>query len=401
MSPAGTAPAVHEHAIAQTAAARPHLAFLDGLRGLAALYVVLHHAYLEPNWWSDGGGLPAGLARWVRWLSAGHYAVAVFIVLSGYCLMLPLASSGRTAFRDGLGGFFRRRARRILPPYYAALALSLLLIACVPPMQRPAGVRWDFALPAFRPGILVSHALLVHNLRPDVWMYKIDTPMWTVATEWQIYFVFALLLLPVWRRAGMVAAVAAAFALGMAPHWLLRGYLDPASPWYLGLFALGMAAAAATFGRAPGDRGAAKLLRRAPCGPLALVLAGAGGLLALRFKGWSELHMYAGDILIGAAAACLIVRLALDAADGRPASRAMRLLEHPWVVRLGVFSYSLYLIHFPLFAALDIPLRAAGLSPAARFGLLLAAGVPLILGLSYAFHLAFERPFLSSARRAR
>lgn len=69
---------------------RPHLTVLDGIRGVAALYVVLHHAYYSVVGESGGMTLPAA-TRWATvWLTPGHYAVVVFIVLSGYCLMLPL-----------------------------------------------------------------------------------------------------------------------------------------------------------------------------------------------------------------------------------------------------------------------------------------------------------------------
>ena len=60
--------------------------------------------------------------------------------------------------------------------------------------------------------------------------------------EWQIYFFFPFLLLPLLRRFGICVAVAAAFVIGLAPHFLLHRF-DETSPWYLGLFSLGMAGA--------------------------------------------------------------------------------------------------------------------------------------------------------------
>src|SRR5262245_54437637 len=92
----------------------PRLAFLDGLRGLAALYVVLHHAALEVSGgsFSRGSNLVRGLLR------HGHFAVAVFIVLSGYCLMRPVAGDPLGRLRGGMWGYLGRRARRILPPYF-------------------------------------------------------------------------------------------------------------------------------------------------------------------------------------------------------------------------------------------------------------------------------------------
>src|SRR4051812_17292515 len=111
-------------------------------------------------------------------------------------------------FRKYLG----RRARRILPPYYAAMILSLLLLAVVPPQVRETSHWFDSMQPAFTPGVLVSHLLLVHNL-DNSWVYRINAPFWSVATEWQIYFLFPLLLLPVLRKFGMGAAVVCGFVI--------------------------------------------------------------------------------------------------------------------------------------------------------------------------------------------
>ncbi|HEX8033216.1 MAG TPA: hypothetical protein VF510_05180, partial [Ktedonobacterales bacterium] len=59
------------------------LVFVDGLRALAALYVVVHHAWLE-IWPVDYNRFPSGsLAVLTNWMGYGHFAVSVFIVLSG------------------------------------------------------------------------------------------------------------------------------------------------------------------------------------------------------------------------------------------------------------------------------------------------------------------------------
>ena len=152
------------------------------------------------------------LASGTHWLDYGHSAVAVFIVLSGFSLMIPVVKHGRAP--GGVPGYIARRARRILPTYYAALAFSLLLIWYFPPLSRTDDPRWEHALPAFsfRSAIL-PHLLLVHNLK-GWWAMRIDPPMWSVATEWQIYFLFPALL-AAWRRWGVSAMVALGFAVGI------------------------------------------------------------------------------------------------------------------------------------------------------------------------------------------
>lgn len=149
-------------------AGRLHLGFLDGLRGLAAFYVVCHH-FLA---WSSSA-LPRWAQRAVSWADFGHTAVGIFIVLSGFSLMLPVARSQNGRLRGGVRLYLSRRARRILPPYYAALLLSLL----------PSAL---FSRPLTLASVL-SHAVLLHNLDPR-WCHDINMALWSVATEWQIYF---------------------------------------------------------------------------------------------------------------------------------------------------------------------------------------------------------------------
>lgn len=383
---------------------RLRLDYLDGLRGLAALYVVMHHAYYGLT---VEAALPP-LAAWLTyWLFLGRSAVDIFIVLSGYCLMLPVVRSGAGRLPSGAADFFKRRARRILPPYYAALGVTLLLIAVVPPLRAPVapGVLWNEALPAFTPGAVISHLLLVHNFDPR-WHSKIDYPMWSVATEWQIYFLFPLLLLPVWRRSGPAAAVGAAFVVGVTPLFLFFDRFSGVSPHFLGLFALGMAAADLNF---PSQRGGAGWQDRLPWGALAtafgLLLCG----ISLRHAAW-PLFVAVKDTLVGAATACLLVYCTrfltrrhaasgdlsseqLAATGSRPI--VLRLLESRGAVSLGTFSYSLYLIHAPVLAVCQAALRPLRLAPVWGLTLMLAGGVPLALLCSYLFHLAFERPFLS------
>src|SRR5438046_15232 len=81
---------------------KPHLDFLDSIRALAALYVAAGHVYrLLP--------LSSRTGKLASCLSLGHFAVSVFIVLSGYCLMLPVVRGDGT-LRGGVGTFLKRRA---------------------------------------------------------------------------------------------------------------------------------------------------------------------------------------------------------------------------------------------------------------------------------------------------
>jgi len=311
----------------------------------------------------------------------------LFIVLSGYCLMLPVAASPEQGLSGGLAGFMKRRARRILPPYFAALVLSLLLIALVPGLGQPSGVHWDNVLPAFTPGVLVSHLLLVHNFKLE-WMSKVNYTFWSVAVEWQIYFLFALLLLPLRRRFGLTVAVAAGFGLALAVLQF-SPYPYEACPWFVGLFALGMAAAEVNFSAHP------QLVRWRERLPWSW-LSGLSALVLLVALACDVPRGQLGrDLLVGIASACLLVYCTESLQRNGRIPAGLSALDATPVAALGVFSYSLYLVHAPVLALVDLGQVAAGWSPDLRLAGLIAGGLPLVLASAYLFHLLFERRFMS------
>lgn len=378
---------------------RLHLTFLDGLRGLSALYVVVYHI-LDLQLAKDGWPPVAKLLA--SPLMHGHQAVCVFIVLSGFCLMLPVVRAADGRMPGGWRAFFVRRARRILPPYYATLALALLLIVGWHLVKGASGDpkhAWSAYNSGF--GNIVSHLLLIHNWVP-AWAFNIDVPLWSVATEWHIYFLFPLVLLPIWRRWGSAAAVCAGLALGSLPRALYTPQQDLIfnSFWFLGLFAMGMAGAAIVY--SPADR-SKRHATPIPWGALA-VAAFAAGCLATGLRGdhrgslsaWFLLDVGV-DTLFGLSAMCLIVSCAqrLSAASLRSRGWLLRLFEARAVVALGRCSYSLYLTHYLVVSALPVLLRRMHGPAALTLSANLVVGVGLSLVLAWVFYLAFERPFLS------
>lgn len=366
------------------------LEFLDGLRGLAALYVVLFHLTASRYLVDVSGArlpLPPPLRLFTAWMQYGHYAVAVFIVLSGYSLMMPVARSQDGKLRGGWAGYLKRRAWRILPPYYVALLLSLF---CLILAKHGEGMSW---------GAVGSHLLLVHNLHPD-WNMAVNIPLWSVATEWDIYFLFPLLLLPLWRRWGSGAVVLGAFGIGWLPHFLLPPTynLDWACPWYLGLFGLGMAAATIHF--APHSRFAAR--PAAFWNALAFACATTFAIIAMARPLWIEQRQSWLDPLAGLFAVCVILGCTAAAQhESRKHSLLLRILEHRWTLRLGAFSYSLYLTHILVKWGVYALLSRRHLSPTSLQMLLLLVGVPGSLLFAWGFYLLVERRFLSARSTAR
>jgi peptidoglycan/LPS O-acetylase OafA/YrhL len=384
---------------AATPLARYHLVAVDGLRGVAALYVVLHHAQLITR--DDMGPTLLWLTGWMR---HGEFGVAVFIVLSGYCLMLPAIRAGTGQIPGGVRAYVGRRARRILPPYYAAVALALFAHVAVRQLNRikPFARLADSSFAGWTFPSLGAHLLLLHNLRQD-WLHQIDPPLWTVATEWQIYFVFPLMLLPLWRRVGSLPTVALGFVVGLSPLLLLPhgSSFFWAAPWFVGLFSLGMAAAAIGFSDDPFDR----LLRdRVPWAPLVVVSFAAYAVLTTVFAGWSDHHAWPQDAIAGAFTAALLVVIVNGRGSGTAAARGfervIRGLETPAVTRLATFSYSLYLTHLPLLDRMDAVGRAY-FGATSRICPLLVwlVDMPLRVAIAYLFAMIFEPKARRPTRR--
>ena len=361
---------------------REHFDYLDGLRALAALYVVLHHAWLHIK-------LPPGwTSRLTFGLQFGHFAVDVFIVLSGFCLMLPVVR-GEGQLRGGIGGFLQRRARRILPPYYAAVALSLVLIWTL--IGRQTGTHWDVSVPVQGSDFL-AHLFLVQDMQSLASGAKINHPLWSVAVEWHIYFLFPLLVM-LWRRYGGIRSALfttlISYLAGVAAVY--TGVLEGMHFQYIGLFALGMLGA--TFAFSPQEVWR-KRREGLPWGGIAagvLALALACGYLLRRIHG---ITIYV-DPLIGVSTASLLIAMSRSKENW-----TRRAIEWKPLVFIGGFSYSLYLIHAPLLQVIwqygILPLHR---SETISFWILATAGTALILGASYLFSLMCERPFMNTVTR--
>src|ERR1700722_6998474 len=130
---------------------KKHLKYVEGLRAIAVLLVVLDHVFRSTLVFWPYTGWKATLRDGLNWVSNGRASLSVFVTLSGYLLMREaLASDGRLA--GGWGQYLRHRAGRLLPPYFAAFIGSVLLIRLVPLLQTRVSVEWQDALPISGPG---------------------------------------------------------------------------------------------------------------------------------------------------------------------------------------------------------------------------------------------------------
>lgn len=361
------------------------LEFVDGMRATAALIVYLNHAYAQVTAGDvfQLGGL-WGVSRYS--MVAGHLSVTVFIVISGFCLTLPVVAQNGE-LRGGVKGFLKRRARRILPPYYAAVALCLILIWTI--IGKPTGSLWDYPL-RVTPFAIFSHLLLIQDLFATS---RINYVFWSIAVEWHIYFIVPLLVLA-WKRFGASATVLGALVLGFALRFVFsETRLTRAHPQFLGMFALGMLAAYIARSKEPVY---VRLRERVPWAAIAACMLSLAVVATWYWGvGLSEARFHWFDLPIGIMAAS---SLAAAARDHR--GLIHRFFSWPPLVVLGTFSYSLYLIHAPLLQVMWqyglVPLQ---LRNEAMLGWLITVGLALVSLTSYVFFRLFEAPFMRSPQR--
>ena len=368
MTAVGVTPPVAETAAGSGRTDRRRLVGLDGIRGVAAFVVVLHHCYL-----SAFPGYPKITGPWwSAWLIYGHFSVVVFIVLSGFSLAVSPARSGWK-----LGGkkkFARRRAWRILPPYWAALVFSLAIAWLVIPQPGEA-------VPTGKS--VVVNGLLLQDI------FGAPTPngaFWSIAVEAQLYVVFPLMLLLLRRgsTAVMLSVVATPVALIsiLAPtkpivHDLLR-----LTPQFAVLFAMGAAGA--------GVLAASDRLKRLPWQWLAAAAAVPMlALIVLRGSVWTINNFYWVDIGLGVSVAMLFSGLAM----GHP-KWLVHVLDTGPIRSLGSFSYSLYLIHAPIVIVIYAKIVAPRVTPGVpAFLVTMALAAPLSVLAARVFAAVFELPF--------
>ncbi len=345
---------------------------MDGLRGLAALYVVINHVFLRAF-----PGYPVDHAPfWAGWFIYGRFAVVVFIVLSGFSLALSPARHGWRL--DGVARFARRRARRILPAYWAALAFSLAVAWLVVAQNGQGGPN---------PKSVVVNGLLVQNI---VGAPSPNRAFWSMAVEAQLYILFPLLLLIVRRWGAIVMVAVVTFVVAVVgvvgPHVArLDTFVIQSPPDLAALFAVGILTA--------GIVGAGSTGRPWPWPWLGLAAA-TPVLATIWWQGsvWTLDHLFWVDLAFGPAIACLLAGLASGTPGGR--GRLLRLLEARPIRSLGSSSYSLYLTHAPIIVIVYDKIVAGRVRQGVpAFLVALAIVLPVTIAFSRVFASLFETPF--------
>jgi peptidoglycan/LPS O-acetylase OafA/YrhL len=289
--------------------------------------------------------------------------------------------------------FIKRRALRILPPYYLALGFSLLMIATLVGVK--TGTRWDASIPV-TPSDIIFHVLLLQD-----WIgstgNKIDPPLWSVGVEWKIYFLFPMLL---WcaRRWGFARTVSVSVIISYLIWFLLwwRNLLNPtpwgSSPYYVGLFAMGMLVAKI------GEDSYGMQLARSRYYRVLLIIASLFVVATvLRQAVPQEMPLQMTSLFVGALSAMILLTLRI----GLMPKWCARTLSSRWLAGLGAIAYSVYLIHAPIIQAVYIYLvRPMNLAANVEAPLYLILAGAVAIAVSCGFYVACERPFHRLAQRA-
>jgi peptidoglycan/LPS O-acetylase OafA/YrhL len=208
-------------------ASSSRLHYLDGLRGWAALSVVIYHVT-----WELFGKVVPGMAGTRLLLNDGLFAVYVFFVLSGFVLSKPYLASGDI---ERLRATAVGRSIRLTIPIATASFLTFVLLKCGAMPNGPAGVivdpSWLKHFYRFDPSFLAYAKFSLYDVyfSNDV-TKSYDVVLWTMPTELVgSFLIFTLIALFGGNLAlRSVSCVAALFVCAQYDTWLLTfvfGYL--------------------------------------------------------------------------------------------------------------------------------------------------------------------------------
>jgi peptidoglycan/LPS O-acetylase OafA/YrhL len=305
------------------------LGILDGLRGIAILWVLWYHVW-EISW-----QVPP-IYQLIFIPATGFVGVHLFFFLSGFVISYPFVRAVlRERKQPSWGHFAWRRFIKIVPSYVLSIAAAYAIGYA---QQQPGAS----TIPD-----LVTHLLFVHTWFTNRYG-TIDGVLWTLAVEVQFYFIFPLIWWCFkrrpWLTAGAMIAIAWIWRAWMAQCCYATLFTDYEEnlPGYLDIFAFGLISAYifARFGervRTSRWHFAAPLVA---IGGIAFLAALLENLYAYRFADqWSGVWQINGRPFLGAA-------FAIVALGSLVSPRWWQIvLDNPPLRFMATISYNLYLYH--------------------------------------------------------
>jgi len=361
--------------------ARGFIREVDGLRGIAILFVMLHH------FWPQGG--PLGRAAEVAHL--GWIGVDLFYVISGFLIAGILLDT-----RDEAGyyrNYLARRVLRVFPLYYLFVASAFLLI----PLAEGG---WHHSQLVAQSGSPIWYLVYAGNLREAIVGHEpgyVLAPLWSLSIEEQFYLTFpflvALLSRDRLRRVlwGLVVA-APLFRVVMTiavPSNERIEYL--ATPARMDVLAVGCLLAIHYRTVRDGAATAPRWLGRAL---LALIAAMTVAYLLDGLDRNLTFGRTAGYSLVGATMLAFLW-WTLEHRDGR----ATAFLRWRPLTQLGKICYGVYLLQRPAEVVLLQVLERAGIEADPRAIWLMLAKCAIAIAVATASWVCFEKPILRLKRR--
>jgi peptidoglycan/LPS O-acetylase OafA/YrhL len=360
------------------AAPSRHLPALDGIRGLAIVWVVLHNSLAD--------FAPAtGPLHWVALLAhPGWIGVQLFFALSGFLITGGLLDTRGAS--NYFSGFYARRALRILPLYYGVLLATLVILPLIGGTPR------------------VLQQAVVHQ--SSLWLFVVNwtqapvygfTHFWSLAVEEQFYLIWPLIVYCLSTRRLLIACLAIALAalavrigmvLGGATHAAI--YMDTTCR----MDALALGAAGACLIRIA--RVYNYVTQRLPAVAIATACAFLAGIPLTGVYNYSKIPCETyGYTLLAWCCAVFVTGVAIT--DGPMPSRVSALLRWRVLRSCGKYSYAMYVFHEMLHKLLVEPWISAHFGVHPRPYVVFLAGIIILLvsyGLAFASYYGLERRFL-------
>jgi peptidoglycan/LPS O-acetylase OafA/YrhL len=297
---------------------------LTGVRGVAAAVIVAYH-------FGDVQLFGGGNIAYYR-IPHGYLPVDLFFMLSGYVIGLTYRDAFGSGSLKNYATFMLKRVARLYPAY---LAIGLLYVAKI-----ASGLSGQDTLSMFSPSDIVGNLLMMTGW--GLYIHPLIGVSWAASAEMGSYLVVPLLMLVTIRRSQLVCGFAVLGAL-------------------VAIYAVSIS------GR--GSSGPLDVVNGNSFYPMLRAVAGFTlGLAMFRFAGvLDRLSMTAQDILLAVILVAIITTVSLAAGDrvlyllfiplvavlSRDGRLAQALFGNALVYRLGIISYSIYLIH-PLFVSFAV-----------------------------------------------
>jgi peptidoglycan/LPS O-acetylase OafA/YrhL len=364
-----------------SAAAPNHLPWLDGVRGFAALWVLVHHAFVLTG---GRGGVPV--------LSWGKLAVDLFMLVSGFLMAHHYLLRRQTrpwSTPSTWTDFWARRWFRLSPLYYVLLAVALVLGTWLGEQRGFIAMAWPAtATPVERYSDhsltnILLHVTYAFGAIPQ-YAFRTVLPDWSIGLEAQFYLAFPFIMLFLARfgplRAG-IALVIACIGLRAAFPEFFRSFQMPAFlPMKLYIFLLGIWLAVSQWHKR--------------VWPYVLT-----SLLVAAGYAWFERSLES-------AARVVLVLAAYSMVHGRGYIHGQvgRLLSGRIAQRMGDTSYGLYLVHLlimiPVVAALAGRPDFVQMHWAIRCFLVMLVVIPIAYGCAWGLFRFVETPGIAAGKKA-